>query len=184
MKLSHLLLIFVASLLTLFFIGFLQPVAFESNVQAHHLLPEDISASTLLQSKGGYGDKPGVIIMGYMILAMMLGIMCTAILMGMKKYGKPSPGQRWIIVGFILYGLVFLALTLSYWNYTQGNIASLWGGYPAPTAWMIYGVWLFPVLIVVLFIIKFDQWFLSADDLETFKHLLDERKAVEGGEEA
>ena len=184
MKLSRLLLLFLIALFVLFCIGFFQPVAFEANSRPHHLLTEDIPANTLLESKGGYGDKPGVIILGYAILVVMLGIMGIAVLTGLKKYGKSGPWLSWIVAGFVLYALVFLGLTLSYWDYTQGNTDTYLGGYPAPTAWMIYGVWFFPVLIAALLILKFDQWFLTEDDLQAFRQLLEERKAMEGGEEA
>ena len=179
MKLSQLLLLFLTALFILFCIGFFQPIAFEASSQPHHLLTDDIPANTLLESKGGYGDKPGVIILGYAIVVMMLAIIGTAVLTGMKKNSKSGPWLPWIVAGFFLYGLVFLGLTLSYWDYTNGHTNAFFGGYPTPTAWMIYGVWFFPLILVALLIYKFDEWFLTEEDLRAFKKLAGRKRCIE-----
>ena len=49
-------------------------------------------------------------------------------------------------------------------------------GFPLPTAVMLYGIWGVPLIFVLFFVIRFDQWILKPEELERFETLLAEKR--------
>ena len=78
----------------------------------------------------------------------------------------------WLLGGFVAYALVFTAVIYSYQRYDPGNVQNFFGGFPLPTAWLVYGVWLFPWFFIAVLVIMFDRSFLTQSDLDRFHALV------------
>lgn len=180
MKLIHALFGFLISLLLLMGICFFLPDAYTATSAAHPLDPSPASAS-LLQSTGSLADSPHGLWLGYFMVLLILGVMGSCTLLGVSKKNQVGPYLPWLSGAFVALALIFTGLTYSYSFYTESHTAAFFGGYPAPTAWMIYGVWLFPLVIIGLFIYTFDSWFLKPADLASFRELV-KSSAGEKGE--
>jgi len=88
------------------------------------------------------------------------------------KRGGWGPTAGPLLLGGLGWVLVCCGLFWSYHSYmTEGSGSSVLG-LPAATAWMLYGVWPYPVLFVLYFIYIFHDWFLRKQDLEQFRQLL------------
>jgi len=163
----------VALLLTLG-VSLLMPASTQPTAQVHPVAP------SLLQSTGGLAEHPATLWLGYVMGLLMIGIMAVAVWIGLRKRDRATPLNRWMRAAFVGYALVFTALTVTYASYTGDPETAFFGGFPAPTAWMIYGMWLFPLLFVGLYMALFDRWVLTEDDLARFQELV-EAKRQQGG---
>ncbi len=81
---------------------------------------------------------------------------------------------RSFAIGMLAYFGIFLLLMNSYQQYHQAGDAPYFLGYPAPTAWMIYGIWLIPLVFTTMYVVKFDDWVLSPEEVEEFGRMVEE----------
>ncbi len=134
----------------------------------------------MLQSTGGIAAQSGALWVAFVMSLLILAMMATCVWIGLGKRGSGTPLSRRMMIGFGGYGIVFAALTATYARYAGDTEVPFFGGFPLPTAWMIYGVWLFPILFVALYMTMFDRWVLTDDDLARFKQLVDENRRKRG----
>ena len=86
--------------------------------------------------------------------------------------GRPE-ARRAFLAGGLCLQAVFLALILSYRGFMEDPLgAGIVLGFPTPSAWMMYGVWGAPVILVLLYVWRFDSWIWSAGDEEEFHRLV------------
>ncbi len=166
MRLIHLLLILSVVLLLLIGVVSTLPQAGEAPASAN---PE---FSSLLVSNESFAGQPGVLGFGYLIGILMIAAMAVSVLIGITKHGKLGTLGRWLLGGFVAYALVFTAVIYSYQRYDHGNAQNFFGGFPLSTAWLVYGVWLFPWFFIAVLVIMFDRSFLTQSDLDRFHALV------------
>lgn len=121
----------------------------------------------------------GTAAFGYL---MALGVLATtgvSVVIGVRRRGRSNALARWLAVGFGGLALVYTALVLSYARYAAGADTALFLGLPAPTAWMLYGAWLFPLLLILACVARFDDY-LSRDDERTFHEIVRSRRSGRG----
>ena len=97
---------------------------------------------------------------------------------GYRKKTLPARLRYWLGAGFAGYLLVYTGMVVSYWQYIEGQTeTSYFLGLPAPTAWMLFGVWLFPFFFMVLYIRNFDRWVITPEEMDRFRRLVEENKS-------
>jgi hypothetical protein len=67
----------------------------------------------------------------------------------------------WILGVGLIYVLTFVAMMLSWREYAADSDRALWGPFPAPVTWMVFGVWLVPGLFTVIYVAGFQKWFVD-----------------------
>ena len=110
--------------------------------------------------------------LGYAMGLAILAVMTAVVLMGVGKNGRIGVLGKWLAAGFVCLGLIFTCLVASHGSYVAGNQGSFFGGLPAPTAWMIYGVWLFPILMILACSYNFDRWYFTEEDQRSIEELM------------
>lgn len=165
-SLFGLLFLFLVALLIIVCVSFLLPEASRSTSQVH---PE---YSSMLKSSGNTASLSSTLWLGYVYGVIMFAVMAVSILIGIQKREKLGTLGKWMAAGFFMYLLVFTALVYTYSQYTHDKHQDFFGGFLLPTAWMIYGMWLFPLFFVFLFTLHFDRWIMTKDDLRQFQLLL------------
>lgn len=86
--------------------------------------------------------------------------------------GRPE-ARRAFLAGGLCLQAVFLGLVLSYRGFMEDPLAAgLVLGFPRPTAWMMYGVWGVPLVLVLLYVWRFESWIWSPADEEEFHRLV------------
>jgi hypothetical protein len=110
--------------------------------------------------------------LGYFMGLAILAVMAALVWMGVGKKGQLGVLGRWLGAGFVCLGLIFTALVTSYARYGAGDQDSFFGGLPAPTAWMLYGLWLFPMLMILAGSIYFDRWYFTEEDQRSIEALM------------
>jgi len=126
-------------------------------------------SSGLLKS---VADQPDILGPGYLVGFFFVSIISLCVLVGMSKRGSLGWVGKWLVSCFICYLLVYTSLVWVYSTYEAGPNAAFWGGFPLPTAIMIYGIWGFPAFFITLFVVTYDQWFYRDSDRKTFQDLL------------
>jgi hypothetical protein len=120
--------------------------------------------------------------LGYSMGLAILSVMATLVLLGVSKRGRLGALGGWLAAGFVCLGLMFTGLVTSYAQYAAGNHERFFGGLPAPTAWMIYGVWLFPMLMILVCSFHFDRWYFTREDQRAFENLIRSTQPREDGD--
>jgi hypothetical protein len=67
-------------------------------------------------------------------------------------------------------------MVFAYWDYQETNSTSYFGGFPIPTAWMLYGMWFVPAIITSAYIFKFDDWVLTKEEEKQFHEIVAARR--------
>jgi hypothetical protein len=160
-----LILALTSALLLVVLIAMVRPGSAEAAAGAHPLFSSLFTSSQRLEGHTGH------VILGAIASAVMVAVMTMMVVLGMRRPGKPHAVTRWIIAGFAIYGLILVALVGAYRAYAGGTTVMV-GGFPLPTALLVYGVWLFPWFFVLLFVITFDRSVFSDTDQEAFDALV------------
>ncbi len=82
----------------------------------------------------------------------------------MSRHGKLGPAKKPFIIGAIAFMAIFTGLIFSYYGYMREDTHSLFLSQVKPTAWMLYGVWPFPVYFMVVYYLLFDRWHFTEED--------------------
>jgi len=80
-----------------------------------------------------------------------------------------------MVIGLILYVGIFSLGFASYLRYIQNDSFRVFLGFPAPTAWMLYGIWFFPLFFTFIYVIKFNDWVLKPEDYQLLKKIMRRR---------
>jgi len=81
-----------------------------------------------------------------------------------------------------LYVATFVAMVFAYRAYAEGRVEGLVLSFPLPTALMLYGLWLVPLLLMIVYIALFDGWIYTPDDEARFRQILAARAERREGE--
>lgn len=116
----------------------------------------------------GYGRAVGVLLISIFLLCLFLGS------------GKNGNDPRFVglvlVSGSLLIG-AFLAMTSAMEKYTQSSSPELIGGFPVPTAWMVFGIWLMPIAFLATYVVGFRRWVMTEDDQQRLEALVAYQKA-------
>lgn len=130
---------------------------------------------------GGAPASPVMIGIGALFGLVQIAFFGACFALGMQRRGRLGPVARPLLVGLALYAGVWSTLVAAYAATAGDPDAALWGSFPAATAWMLYGMWPFPLVFAFLYLRHFDDWFLNEEDLARFRARLAELEA-EGAE--
>ena len=80
--------------------------------------------------------------------------------------------------GLLIFGVVYLALfscmIFSNWSYVHDQNHTFFWDMPRPTAWMIYAVWLSPLIVTAIYVVNFERWVISPEEEEELMAFLDQ----------
>lgn len=102
---------------------------------------------------------------------------------GLSGEAASRRAMPWFLAWSVGFGAVFVAMILTHRGYAEQvrqalPMPELVFGMPAPTAFMIFGVWFFPLGLVALYLLRFDALVWSESRQAAFDALLHERDAV------
>ncbi|MFN4258375.1 MAG: hypothetical protein ACK4RK_03705 [Gemmataceae bacterium] len=120
--------------------------------------------------------------------ALALGVLEIAVFVAFLGFGIGNrPGaerlRRRLLLGGLLYTGVFALVVWTYQNFLAGDQEVFIGPFPAPTALMLFGMYLAPYYFVILYVVSFDRWIARPEDLAAFQKLVAARRRHQGGED-
>ena len=130
---------------------------------------------SLLQGSENLSEQPATLVLGTLMALTMVSILGIFILIGLQRPGQLTRVRYWFIGGFTVYGFLFL-MVISRNNASNQETAFLWG-FPEATTWVIYGIWLFSLFFVFLYMATFERSILSRKDLESFRDIQKKHQA-------
>ena len=123
--------------------------------------------------------RPHVVWLGvtFGVLEITFFVCCLAF--GIRRADRLG-GRKWaFIAGGILYVAIFVWMTVAYEGYLRQELPPLFFAFPLPTALMVYGLWGAPLLFVALYVVCFDRWVMTVEDLERFEKIVQARRRRE-----
>jgi hypothetical protein len=97
----------------------------------------------------------------------------ACLIFGSRKNGSAGPMTKPLLIGGAVYAGVFTAMIVSYDRFVAlGADIPLFLSFPRPTAWMIYGIWGFPLYFLVVYLVTFDRWTCRPEDIEEFRRII------------
>lgn len=109
---------------------------------------------------------------GYAVGLSILLLMTVCVLLGVAKQGRLGLLGLAMLIGCVGLALVFTALVVAYDAAPEGFL----GGFPPATAWMIYGIWGFPALLLFGLSAVLRRVWLTEEDVELFRRTLAKRQ--------
>lgn len=146
--------------------------------------PGDLPAThpvhpTLLVGGAASARSTAMLAIGWAFGALQLALFAGCFALGLRRAEGLGPLRRPLWLGLALYQALWAALVVAYAGYARDPHGALWGGFPAPTAWMLYGLWPFPLYFAWLYLRHFDDWVLGDRALERFRARLAELRAAD-----
>ncbi len=132
-----------------------------------------------MRQGGGTDRHDDVLFWGWLYGALSIVLFVALLALGLRRRGRlPAGGRAGLLVCLALFGAVFTLLVLSYRAYAEpGSERALFGSFPQPTAWMLYGLWPAPIVFALLYMRNFDRWVISEDDVAEFEKLVERSRA-------
>ena len=125
--------------------------------------------ATLLVGGAGAARSLALRAIGWAFGALQIGLFAACFALGLRRADGLGPLRRPLLVGLALYLALWTALVVSYGAYARDPGGALFGAFPAPTAWLVYGLWPFPLWFAWLYLRHFDERVLRDDDLRRFR---------------
>ena len=136
------------------------------------------SIKSMLQGQPPPSGSP-IILLGWLLGTLTIGIEVQFMKMGVKASKKALTA---INLGGLLQILCWTMLVGSYYIETSQLNNGLWG-MPISSQLLLLGMWPLPVVFIILYVRKFDQWIFTKEDEKVFQALLEKRdqKGLDNG---
>ncbi len=137
--------------------------------------------STMLKSGSSVASAPLPKWLAYFFGLGVLGFFVLSLLLGARKASPEKNKQilKYWLIGTAVYVIVYTWMIIVYWQYAQGDANSFFLGFPAPTAWMLFGLGMIPLFFTLVYILKFDELVVSPEELKQFQAIVAERRRRE-----
>jgi len=98
----------------------------------------------------------------------LFALLAISLFIGLGKRINQKAITILIICSFVLV-IVLTSIFFSYKDYIQSEELNLVHGFPLPTLLIIYGIWFYPIVFTLLYVINFKQWVISPEEIEHFE---------------
>ena len=123
-------------------------------------------------------DAPGgpwTLRAGYLTGLLVVWMLAASAMMGIRS--DDPRGRRLLMGALLIYAATFIALLVSYSRYAQDGFTGTVLGFPPPTAWMIYGMWHVPWLIMLVYLVLWNSVTFPPESQERFDALLRDKRS-------
>lgn len=122
----------------------------------------------------------GLLGVGFTFAALIVACFVGLLFFALQRRGEPTPGRGAILLAAALYLGVFVALFATYARYLE-RPGALVLGFPPPTAWMLYGVFGIPLLFILIYVVRFNEWVFGAAEETEYEKLLERVRRARTG---
>jgi hypothetical protein len=107
---------------------------------------------------------------GYLTGLFVIWLLAVTSLVGIRS--DDHRGRRLMIGASLVYAATFVGLAMSYSRYAAEGFTGTILGFPPPTAWMLYGMWHVPWLMVFVYVVLWDSVSMPPESVARFDELL------------
>ena len=133
---------------------------------------------TMLVGGDGAARHGAVLWAGLAFGLLQVAFFIALLAFGVRKRGSLGPFKTPLIVGTVIFAAIFIAMFVSYRGYVQSETPEQLFAFPYTTAWMIYGVWGFPLFFMFLYMMYFDRWTFTEEEAARFRELVAQKQAA------
>ena len=90
---------------------------------------------------------------------------------GLRGFGGP------LIAASLTYLAIWSALVFTYRGQLNVEDPALFLGFPVATAWMLFAIWPFPLIFSFYYVVGFDRWIATPEDLAELDRTLERLRA-------
>ena len=124
------------------------------------------------QSGADAEPDAGLLMIGWSFGALQIAFFTAMLALGARsRRGLRGLGVP-LIAASLFYLAIWTALVVAYRSYANGGDPALFLGFPAPTAWMLFALWPCPVIFTLYYVVGFDRWIATPEDLAELDHTL------------
>jgi len=115
-----------------------------------------------------------IVTLGWIFGLLQVAFFVTCMSLGIKRTFVRGRGLLVLLfsVGTLLYGGVMTLVVFVDHSAIRSGQVSFFGPFPAATSWMLFGLWLSPLVFVVAYVIGFSRWILPPEALAKFEELV------------
>jgi hypothetical protein len=114
--------------------------------------------------------------LGWAFAALQVAFFVGLIALALRRGDGRVPAWPALVLVGGVYLAMFALLFVAYGDFAAGEPVELVFGFPAPTAWMLFGVWSAPMLFLLLYVLRFDALVWTAESRARFERLLAQRR--------
>lgn len=134
---------------------------------------------SMLHSGNSVAQKPLLKLLSFLYGFVIFSLLITAVYIGGRKPQNFRGFRNVIFVYTVAYLLIYTIMMLSYWKYQSIGTSSYFLGFPAPSAWMVYAIHLFPFLLILIYLVKFHDYIISKKEIDDFLESVSKSKETE-----
>jgi len=138
---------------------------------------------SMLQSGNSVAQHPLPKLLSFLFGFIIFSILITMVYIGGRKPQKYRGFRNMILVFSVVYLAIYVVTMISYWDYSSGGKELYFLGFPAPSAWMVYAVHLFPFLPIFFYNLKFHKYIMTDKEIDDFLEKGKEQTESMGEEE-
>lgn len=120
-----------------------------------------------------FSPVSGIALVMFSAMLVLVGFL---LYLGISNHRRTPQCRRWIAGGTIALLLVWWSMFGTYSEYLDTGEFRLFLGYPFPTAFTVYGLWLGGFVFVIAYVIGFRSFVFTAEDEAAYHDLLDKYK--------
>lgn len=137
---------------------------------------------TMQASGSGLVRHGRILWLGWGFGVLYIGFFISCLALGMRKKEKVGPALIPLTVGGAIFAGIMTLMFFAYRGYMNEESHGFFLALPIPTAWMIYGLWVFPHCFMFLYVFTFDRWNLTHDEVRQFHEMVAEKRGNEAEE--
>ncbi len=120
-----------------------------------------------------------ILVLGWLFGLTQVGFFVTCMAMGISR--RSTAARGWLVllfgVGTLLYSGVMTMMCMADRVAVRSGETGFIGSFPAATSWMLYGIWLSPLVFVAAYMIGFERWILPPGAMTRFEELVAANRA-------
>lgn len=137
------------------------------------------AVSAMDRGGSGLDRHEPLLIHGWLFGVLQISAFVGCLAFGARRQGRL--GRLWwaFLIGGLLYVGVFTSMVLAYRDWIHSadpGDPAFWGPFPTATTLMLFGLWAMPFYFVVLYVVVFDRWIFTKEDLQKFEELVAARR--------
>jgi hypothetical protein len=131
-----------------------------------------------MQQSGADAEPDAALLwVGWSFGALQIGFFAAMLALGARsRRGLRGLGVPLIAASFV-YLAIWSALVLAYRSQTNAEDPVLFLGFPAATAWMLFALWPCPLIFTFCYVVGFDRWIATPEDLAKLEQTLERLRA-------
>ena len=136
---------------------------------------------TMSQAPDGLERHGHVLWLGGAFGVLQILVYAGCIAFSVRRATAADPLKWVLLIGALLHVGAFVAMMLTYQRYLHQDHPGMILGFPAPTAWMLFGMWAAPLFFVLVYYLTFDRWVITPSDLARFHELIEAKRKRKQG---